>query len=96
MGKGDFLLHLGPEDHERLRKAAGAEGMSMAQYLKEGLEMRIAAGRPSAMPLSEALRLVADVAGKLADEAAHGPAEPSPLRSAPTSWDGILNGEGSG
>lgn len=68
MGKGDFLLHLGPERHELLRKAAEAEGISMAQYLTQGFEMRLSAGRPGLESLTAALRLVEMAARRMLDE----------------------------
>lgn len=80
MSKGDFLLHLGPEAHERLRQAAEKEGTSMAQLLKEGMEMRISAGQPGGGSLSEALRLVERAARELASRP---PEEPS--------WERLLN-----
>jgi hypothetical protein len=67
MSKGDFLLHLGPEAHERLRLASEKEGVSMAQLLKEGLELRLSAGQPSPRALMAALRLVERAARQLAD-----------------------------
>lgn len=67
MGKGDFLLHLGPERHERLRKAAEAEGTSMAQFLTDALEARICAGQPGAESVKSALRLVERAVRQLID-----------------------------
>jgi hypothetical protein len=83
MAKGDFLLHLGEQAHERLRLAAEKEGTSMAQLLKEGLEMRISAGQPGGGSLTEALRLVGRAAQLLADS---GPG--SPLDG--DSWEALM------
>lgn len=80
MGKGGYLLHLDPEDYERLRKAAAAEGVPMSQLLREGMEMRISAGQQSSASLTAALRLVARTALRLADGA-------SPAAVSPGSWD---------
>lgn len=85
MGNGEVLLRLGP-DIERLRKAAEAEGISMSQLLREGMEMRIAAGHPESQAMAAALRLLARTAQRLADDAV-------PVRQlapGPSSWDDVI------
>jgi hypothetical protein len=85
MSNGEVLLRLGP-DIDRLRKAAEAEGISMSQLLREGMEMRIAAGRPGTESLRAALLLVEKTARELADDL---PAA-SPNGSGPQSWDAVM------
>jgi hypothetical protein len=85
MSNGEVLLRLGP-DIERLRKAAEAEGISMSQLLREGMEMRIAAGQPDSQALAAALRLLSRTALQLADDAAPVPRMPP----GPRSWDAAI------
>jgi hypothetical protein len=67
VSNGEVLLRLGP-DVERLRKAAEAEGISMSQFLREGMEMRMAAGQPGSAAITAALRLVERAARQLVDD----------------------------
>jgi HicB-like protein involved in pilus formation len=90
MPKGDFLLHLGPERHEQLRKAAEAEGVSMAQYLQETLDMRIAAGQPGSEPLTAALRMVERTARGLAQGLLPAPPPALQAPSSPDSWEALM------
>jgi hypothetical protein len=83
MAQGDFLFHLGPEAHERLRAAAEKEGISMAKLLREGMDMRIGAGQPGGGSLTEALRLVERAARRLASEASSDGPEAD-------SWEALL------
>jgi hypothetical protein len=86
MAQGDFLLHLGTERRDRLRKAAEAEGLSMAAYVLEALDMRIEAGRPGPASLTAALRLVAETARQRAEDSAPVPRIPP----GPSSWDAVI------
>jgi hypothetical protein len=92
MAQGDFLLHLGPERRERLRKAADAEGMSMAAYALEALDVCIEAGQPGPASLTAALRLVEQTARQLAG------AGPAPQLGTPEGdhWDRMLDGGSAG
>jgi hypothetical protein len=86
MPQGDFLLHLGLERRDRLRKAADAAGLSMGAYVLECLDMSIEAGLPGTAALTAALRLVEEAARQLADDAA-------PVRRmapGPSSWDAAI------
>jgi hypothetical protein len=85
MSNGEVLLRLGP-DIERLRKAAEAEGISMSQFLREGMEMRMSAGQPGAPAMAAALRLLARTAAQLADDSAPVPRIPP----GPSSWDAVI------
>lgn len=86
MSKGDFLLHLGPEAHERLRLASEKEGLSMAQLLKEGMELRLSPGQPSSETLLAALALVARAARDLVEQ---GTPKPRPLSPADP-WEALM------
>lgn len=88
MGKGDFQLHLGPEGLESLRLAAEKAGVSMQQYAREALEMRVSAGQPGGGSLAEALRLVERTARAL--QAQVSPASPPP--SGEDAWDMLMKG----
>jgi hypothetical protein len=77
VSNGEVLLRLGP-DIERLRKAAEAEGISMSQFLREGMEMRIAAGQPESASLTAALRLLERTARQLIGEPL--PASPNGIK----------------
>ena len=86
MAQGDFLLHLGTERRDRLRKAAEAAGLSMSAYALEVLDMSIEAGQPGPASLSAALRLVAQTARQLAGDAAPVPR----VAPGPASWDAVM------
>jgi hypothetical protein len=86
MGKGDFQLHLGPEGLESLRQAAEKAGVSMQQYAREALEMRVSAGQPGGGSLAEALRLVERAARAL--QAQVSPASPPP--SPADTWEALM------
>jgi hypothetical protein len=92
MAQGDFLLHLGPERRERLRKAAEAEGMSMSAYVLEALDVSIDAGQPGPASLTAALRLVERAARQLAESG------PVPELGTPAGdhWDRMLTDGGPG
>src|ERR1700728_3231631 len=87
MSNGDVFLRLGP-DHERLRKAAAAEGISMSQFLREGMELRIDAAQQGSTSLADALRLVEKAARMLAEA---GPV-PELGTAEGDHWDRMLSG----
>ena len=85
MSNGEVLLRLGPAV-ERLRKAAEAEGISMSQFLREGMELRTSAGQPDSQAMAAALRLLASTALRLADDRA----PVLKVAPGPSSWDAAI------
>lgn len=93
VSNGEVLLRLGP-DIERLRKAAEAEGISMSQFLREGMEMRITAGRPEAAALTASLRMLERTARQLADGCvlvAPGEVKPASDEHKQDHWDKLMS-----
>jgi hypothetical protein len=96
VGRGDFFLRLGPEKLDLVRKAAEAEGLSVSDFIREGIEMRLNGGsRPSSAGRRAALRELAHVLSRLDSGFVLVPAAevpgPSP-RGSSDPWTDFLDG----
>lgn len=84
-----YLLREDAERLEAARAAAEADGISLAQFIREGIEMRLA-GRnvPSSAAYEAALRELAATASKLA----RGFVLVPPAEAADSPWSDLMNG----
>lgn len=92
MGKGDYLLRMEPGDLERVRKAARAEGRTVADFIREGIEMRLAhAGFPRSATREALLEELAGVVSRLSRGYVLVPAAEALPPDGPGSWSGIMD-----
>jgi hypothetical protein len=90
MSGNDYLLRLGPGQREALEKASAGEGLSMAELIRQGIDMRLAQGhQPSSAAISAA---VAAISAALADLQASGFPRPLLEPPVPDSIDALLDG----
>jgi Ribbon-helix-helix protein, copG family len=94
MSKGDFLLRLDPEVLEQVRKAAAAEGLSVSDFVRQGIELRLGqAGTPRSASRADLLAEIAAVALKLRAGFTLVPSAEVPDEARPGSWSGIIDQE---
>lgn len=92
MSKGDFLLRLDPDELDRVRKAAQAEGRTVSDFIREGIEMRLAeAGFPRSVTRESLLAELADTAAKLGKGYVLVPSAEALPPGEPGSWSGIMD-----
>lgn len=92
MSKGDFLLRLDPGELERVRKAAHAEGRTVSDFIREGIELRLEqAGVPRSATRESLLGEIADTAAKLRAGYVLVPSAEALPPGRPDSWSGIMD-----
>lgn len=95
MSKGDFLLRLDPETSDQVRKTAAAEGVSMSDFIREGIELRLEqAGIPRSVSRADVLAEIADIASRLRSGYVLMPSAEVPGSAGPGSWSGLMDREG--
>lgn len=91
MGKGDFLLRADPELLGQVRKSAEAEGISVSDFIREAIGLRLAqAGIPRPESRADLLAEIADVAARLRAGFVLVPSAEVPASG---SWSGLMDGE---
>lgn len=94
MSKDGFLLR-GPELLAQARKAASDEGVSVSEFIRQGIVLRLEQGSP---PRSETrediLAELAEVLGKLRKGWVLVPASEAGTSAGPGSWQSLMDGEG--
>jgi hypothetical protein len=92
VSKGDFLLRMDPDELDRVRKAAAAEGKTVSDFIREGIEMRLVqAGFPRQATRESLLEEIADTAAKLARGYVLVPSAEALPPDSPGSWSGIMD-----
>lgn len=87
MSGDDYLLRLGPGQREALKKASAGEGLSMAELIRQGIDMRLAQGhQPSSAAIAAAVRTIS---AALAEIQGGAPPAALPEPSSPSSWAGF-------
>jgi Ribbon-helix-helix protein, copG family len=95
VSKGDFLLRLDPDELDRVRKAAHAEGKTVSDFIREGIEMRLVqAGFPRPATRESLLAEIADTAAKLRSGYVLVPSAEALPPERPDSWSGIMDSGG--
>lgn len=93
MGTGNFYLRLDPELLDQVRKTAEAEGVTVSDFIREGVSLRLAqAGIPRSETRESILAEVADVASKLKAGFVLVPSAEASASGPPDSWSGIMEG----
>lgn len=91
MGQGDFYLRLGPEKLAEVRKAAEDEGVSMSDFIREGVDLKLErAGFPRSVSRADVLAEIAEIAAKLRSGFT---LVPSAEAAGPGSWSEFMDGE---
>lgn len=84
-----YLLRLEAERLEAAKTAAAASGISLAQFIREGIEMRLESGTVASSAACEAaLRELAATASKLA----RGFVLVPPAEAGDSPWSDLMNG----
>jgi hypothetical protein len=90
-----FLLRLDPELLDQARKAAEAEGLSVSDFIREGVALRLEqAGFPRSVTRESLLAEIADTAAKLRSGYVLVPSAEALPPGSPDSWSGIMEGGG--
>lgn len=94
VSKGDFLLRLDPEVLDQVRKAAEAEGATVSDFIREGIELRLAqAGTPRSESRADLLAEIADLALKLRSGFVLVPSAEALPAGHPDSWSRRMDDE---
>lgn len=95
MGTGNFYLRLDPELLDQVRKSAEAEGVTVSDFIREGISLRLAqAGSPRPETRERILAEVADIASKLKAGFVLVPSAEASASGGPDSWSGLMDREG--
>ena len=88
-----FLLRADRNLLDQARKAASAEGISVSDFIRQGIELRLQqAGSPRPAAREELLAEIADVASKLRAGFVLVPSAEDLPPGRPGSWSGIMDG----
>lgn len=94
MGKGDFLLRMDPEQLDQVRKCAAAEGISVSDFIRQGIALRQEnMGMPRSETRESILAELADVASKLKAGFVLVPAAEASSSDGPSTWSGLMDRE---
>ena len=95
VSKGDFLLRLGPEKLAEVGKAADSEHLTVSDFIREGIELRLEqAGIPRSVTRESLLAEIADTTAKLRSGYVLVPSAEALPSGSPDSWSGIMEGGG--